>query len=68
MKLLVKYKIKWVVFRFLLPVRYKFYNDHRAFVVVKICGKKEEQIYKKFSLYFVNLTIHIVMPWSRKDE
>lgn len=38
-------------------VTYKFYNDKRAFVVVKICGKKEEQIYKKFSLYFVNLTI-----------
>lgn len=57
MKLFVKYQIKSVVFRLLFLVRYKFYNDKRAFVVVKICGKKEEQIYKKFSLYFVNLTI-----------
>lgn len=48
MKLLVKYKIKSVVFRFILLVRYKFYSDKRAFVVVKICGKKGEQIYKNF--------------------
>lgn len=57
MKLFVKYKIKSVVSRFLLLVRYKCYNDNRAFVVVKISGMKEEQIYKKFSLYFLNLTI-----------